>query len=281
MIGRSHKDTMFRFLFGTEENKANALELYNAINGSHYGNPDEIEITTLEDVVFIGMRNDVSFAFHSQMVFWEHQSTPNPNMPLRFLLYLSEVYSKRLNELGANVNGGKPIPIEAPRFVVFYNGLAKMPDKSETHLSDMFISGQGDIELTTTVFNINEGHNREIMGACKTLADYARLVSIIRSLRKSMSLGDAVEAAIEQCKREGVLVDYLDESSHSNIVQILNSDIWEYDMETLSEQVFESGYEDGYEQGKAEGAKAESGRITQALQELGVSSDIIAQAIPR
>ena len=114
---REYKDRVFRMLL--KEPKV-ALEVYNAMNGTSYDNPDELIITTLENAVYLGMKNDVSFILGTQLVLYEHQSTPNPNMPLRNLAYVACVYMAYV--FGDNLYGRKLIKIPEPRFVVFYNG---------------------------------------------------------------------------------------------------------------------------------------------------------------
>ena len=100
-IKRDYKDSVFRHLFGSAERKSSALELYNALAGTQHANPGEIEITTIDNFLFLGRRNDVSFLIGDEMVLLEHQSTHNPNMPLRGLQYFERVYSKHIavNEL--------------------------------------------------------------------------------------------------------------------------------------------------------------------------------------
>ena len=83
---REYKDSLFVYLFGNEKYKRFTLELYNAINGTHYTDEDEVEITTLEKVVYINVKNDVSFLISGKMNFYEHQSTYSANIPLRMLI---------------------------------------------------------------------------------------------------------------------------------------------------------------------------------------------------
>ena len=128
---REYKDRVFRMLL--KEPKV-ALEVYNAMNGTLYDNPDELIITTLENAVYLGMKNDVSFILGTQLVLYEHQSTPNPNMPLRNLAYVACVYMAYV--FGDNLYGRKLIKIPEPRFVVFYNGTDKMPEQSVLRLFD-------------------------------------------------------------------------------------------------------------------------------------------------
>ena len=84
---RNYKDTVFRKLFS---DRRNLLSLYNAINGTAYTDETKLEIVTLENAIYMGMRNDLSFLFHSGICLFEQQATRNPNMPLRCLFYISD-----------------------------------------------------------------------------------------------------------------------------------------------------------------------------------------------
>ena len=90
-VNRTFKSTLFIMLF---EDRKNLLELYNAITGKHYADPELLEINTLENAIYMSMKNDVSFLIDGRLSLYEHQSTKNPNLPLRFLLYISHLYSR-------------------------------------------------------------------------------------------------------------------------------------------------------------------------------------------
>ena len=174
---REYKDRVFRMLL--KEPKV-ALEVYNAMNGTSYDNPDELIITTLENAVYLGMKNDVSFILGTQLVLYEHQSTPNPNMPLRNLAYVACVYMAYV--FGDNLYGRKLIKIPEPRFVVFYNGTDKMPEQSVLRLSDAYErkSEELDLELRIRFININPGYNEEIVEKSPTLYQYVKFVDTVR-----------------------------------------------------------------------------------------------------
>lgn len=89
-----YKDRLFSFLFGSEENREWTLSLYNAVNGSSYTDPSMIQITTIKEVMYLGMHNDVSFLISNEMNLYEQQSTYNPNMPVRLLQYSGNLYEK-------------------------------------------------------------------------------------------------------------------------------------------------------------------------------------------
>ena len=97
-VNREYKDRLFRMIFGAEENKHYLLSLYNAINHTSYTKKEDIEITTLEDVIYVKMKNDVSFLLDSQLSLYEHQSSYNPNMPLRGMMYFSHLYLQILSK---------------------------------------------------------------------------------------------------------------------------------------------------------------------------------------
>jgi len=137
-INREYKDRLFRLIFADEKNKANTLALYNALNNSSYTNEDDLEITTIEDAIYLKMKNDLSFVIADTMNLYEQQSTHNPNMPLRGFLYFSNLYEKYLsqNELTLHVNSLVKIP--TPNYIVFYNGVSKRPAIEKLQLSDAF-----------------------------------------------------------------------------------------------------------------------------------------------
>lgn len=126
---RSHKDTVFRDLFGTQEHKANTLSLYNALSGKNYDDPDLLEFTTLDDVLYMSVKNDISFLIDDTMILWEHQSTHNPNMPLRGLTYFARLYTAWVERQDRSIYGHTLIELPTPRYFVFFVGEEDRPDK--------------------------------------------------------------------------------------------------------------------------------------------------------
>lgn len=114
---RNYKDTVFRMLFS---DKKNLLSLYNAVNSRDYTNPDDLEIVTLENAIYMGMKNDLAFIIDTNLYLYEHQSTYNPNMPLRDLFYISSEYQKMLDQKSLYSSSLQKIP--TPNFIEFYNG---------------------------------------------------------------------------------------------------------------------------------------------------------------
>ena len=207
---------------------------------------------TLENAIYMSMQNDLSFEIDSNLSLYEHQSTYNPNLPLRFLLYLSDLYEKMI--VGKNVYGIKIIQIPAPKFIVFYNGKEVRPEKEVIKLSDSYMT-QGEevsLELLVDVLNINIGHNKELLQACKTLGDYSEYVYRVREYAKEMSIEEAVDRAIDECIKEDILREFLER----NRAEAKAMSIYEYDQEEHIRLEREDAFEDGRKSGKAEGERS-------------------------
>ena len=250
-INRQYKDRLFRLIFADEKNKVHTLALYNALNNSSYTDEDELEITTLEDVIYIRMKNDLSFIIADQMNLYEQQSSHNPNMPLRGLLYFSGLYEKYLtkNELSLHVRSLVKVP--TPNYIVFYNGVDKRPAIEKLRLSDAFQipDERGEFEWTATVINLNHPENRNLLDRCKPLSDYTYLVSSIQANQKIMSIKDAVNQAIDACIKAGILADFL--TAHR--AEVLRMYLAEVNEEVLRKNLKEEGFEEGYSQGISQG----------------------------
>ena len=239
---RTYKATIFAMLF---EDKEHLLELYNAISGKHYTNPEMLEINTLENAIYMAMRNDISFLIDARLSLYEHQSTYSPNLPLRFLLYISALYSSMTRE--ANLYGTKPIELPPPRFVIFYNGKVEQPDRQILKLSDLYtIKEECSLELEAVMLNVNSGHNKELMEMSHTLWEYAEYTARVREYAEVMELEEAVERAIEECIQEGILKEFLEK----NRAEAKNMSIFEYDQEKHIKQEREEAWEEGRKEGK-------------------------------
>ena len=170
-VTREYKSRVFIMLF---HDRKRLLELYNAVSGKHYQNPEALQINTLDNAVYLSMKNDLSFLIDCRLSLYEHQSTYNPNMPLRFLFYVSDLYSSMI--VGKNMYGSKLIALPAPTFLVFYNGTQEEPDEKELRLSDSYEIKEDSpsLDLVVRMLNINAGHNDELMHSCKTLREAKR-----------------------------------------------------------------------------------------------------------
>ena len=242
-VNRTFKSTLFIMLF---EDKKNLLELYNAITGKHYADPELLEINTLENAIYMSMKNDVSFLIDGRLSLYEHQSTKNPNLPLRFLLYISHLYSRL--SVKENLYGETIVQIPAPEFLIFYNGKDKMPERQILKLSDMYSvqEGQPKLELEATLLNISGSNNQKLKEACRTLGEYAIYTDKIRAYTEEMELPEAVDRAMDECIREDVLREFL--MKHRAEARAMS--IFEYDQERHMQQEREAGIEKGRRHGE-------------------------------
>ena len=231
-VNDEYKDRVFKYLFGNPANREWTLALYNAVNGSSYENAEEIEYNTIEDAVYIGMRNDVSFIIVNELHLWEHQSTYNPNMPMRFLLYAAKLYEKYIADSDYYPYSSVLQPAPRPKCVCFYNGTGNQPERKILRLSEAF-GGEGDIEVLITMLNINYGKNKALMATCEPLSEYAWLVEAIRGNQRTMkNLEAAIDSAIEEMPDEFVIKRFL----LQNKAEVKGMFLTEYDQEKVLEQ---------------------------------------------
>ena len=211
VVNEEYKDRLFSFIFGQEKNKKWTLELYNAVNESNYLNPEEIQITTIQDVLYMGMHNDVSFMISDEMNLYEQQSTYNPNMPVRQLQYCGYLYEKYIKKNKLNKYGSTLLTLPVPRLVVFYNGTQDEPDEKLLRLSDSFPAGaDADIEVRVRMVNINFGRSKKLLKACKPLEEYSWFIAEIRSKCKTMEIEQAIDKAINDMPSDYVLKPFLE-----------------------------------------------------------------------
>ena len=267
LVNRNYKDTVFRMLFS---DRKNLLSLYNAVNSRDYTNPDDLEIVTLENAIYMGMKNDLAFIIDTNLYLYEHQSTYNPNMPLRDLFYISSEYQKMLDQKSLYSSSLQKIP--TPNFIEFYNGSDPVCDVFEHRLSSAFehLSGEPKLELIVTVLNINEGHNALLMEHCKTLREYAQYVAKVRKYTADMSLNEAVECAVDECIKENILADFL----RKNRAEVISMSIFEYDEEGIMDVLREEAREEARKQALTEGRdEATLNAIKNIMDSLHVSVD--------
>ena len=255
-LNRKYKDELFRRVF---HDKKDLLELYNAVNHTDYGDPDELEITTLGNVIYMSMKNDLSFIIGCIMNLYEHQSTFNPNMPVRGLLYFARLYEAYINKNKLDIYGRTLIRLPMPQYLVFYNGREDQPDEVELRLSDAFaLAGKAGVfvekqepvlECRVRMLNINLGHNQGLMQGCHRLWEYAVFVGEVnKNLDKGYPLERAVNRAIDDCICQDILKDILTQSRS----EVLNMLLTEFD----AKRHWQNTYEEGLRAGRAEGMKA-------------------------
>ena len=244
---RQYKDTVFRMFFSEKEN---LLSLYNAVTGNAYQNADDLKIVTLENAIYMGMKNDLAFMLETNIYLYECQSTINPNIPLRDLIYIGIEYQQFVSD--KSLYSSKLQKIPAPKFMVFYNGTDAVDDWVELRLSEAYehLAGEPDLELKVLMLNVNEGHNKDLMEQCQTLKEYAIYVARVRKYASELNLNDAVERAITECIKEGILVEFLRKNrSEVKMVSILEYDK-EWEEKKLRKAEYEAGKSDGIEIGR-------------------------------
>lgn len=245
---RLYKDRVFKFIFGNPENKEWTLSLYNAVNGSNYSNPDDIQFNTIEDAVYMSMKNDVSFIILDEMNLWEHQSSFNPNMPMRFLTYGTQLYEKYTATSGYYKFSRKLQRLPKPHCICFYNGTKEQPEQQVLKLSDAF-GGEGDIEVKVKMLNVNYGKNRALMETCQPLREYAWLVDRVREHQRVMqNLEAAVDASIDEMP-DSFVIRTLIEAHRAGVKKMF---LTEYDEEKMKEQERKEAFADGVDAGVAE-----------------------------
>ena len=237
-VYRSYKDRLFRMVF---REKKELLGLYNAVNGTSYTDPEALTVVTLENAIYMNMKNDLAVVMDFYMNLYEHQSTYNPNIPLRNLHYVARELRSWSN--GRTIYGRQLVKIPTPRFFVFYNGRDMQPERQVLKLSDAFINPEEDpaLELKVVMLNINLGRNKELMEQCHTLLEYAQFVDRLRTCEKSMGREEAVKHTVDTCIREGILRDFLLKYREEAIEMC----IFEYDEEETLRQLGQQSYEEG------------------------------------
>lgn len=276
---REHKSSLFCKAF---EEKKYLLELYNSVNETNYQNVDDLEVNTLENVVYITMKNDLSFLIDCNMNLYEHQSTVNPNMPLRGLLYLAQLYNKYIAKHNLNLFSSSIQKIPVPQYIVFYNGTKEQPDEQILLLSDLFQKQhnrqyvEGCLECQARMLNINYGKNRELLEKCRRLEEYAIFVAKVRQyvaedIEKRES---AITRAIDECIAEGILADILIEQK---------AEVLELVLTTFNRELYEQGLrEDAAREAAEEATKKANEKANEKIasleaqaQQLGTENKVL------
>lgn len=281
LLHRNVKDRLFRFLF--EKDREALLELYNALNGTSYTDPSQLEIVTIESAVYLVMKNDLAYILSGTLTMYEHQSTYSPNLPVRFLIYLAQEYQIVIERAEKSLYGSSRISLPTPQCVVFYNGTKKMPDEQVLKLSDAFENQKvkADVELTVRMLNINHGHNELLMKKCRTLDEYSRLADATRNyMAVEADMQTALNKAVDYCIENGILKEFL----LKNRAEVLGMLLEEFDAEKYERTIRNEGIEEGIERGKKEGIKEGEEKVNRLgilLTEAGRSSDFLASLSDR
>ncbi len=242
-VATTHKDRVFKIVF---HDKESLLSLYNALANTTYTDVSLLEVNTLEDAVYISMKNDLSFLLDGRMNLFEHQSTLNPNMPLRGLYYISDLYKQRYS--GKMLYTSKLFKIPTPQFIVFYNGVEPIDDRIDLKLSDAYTypTDTPDVEVIAHVFNINVGHNEALLEKCQKLSEYAEFNHRVReNISLGMSKQEAIGDAVDSCIKDNILREIL----RKERAKIMGCILAEFDEVEYAQMLREEGFEDGYEEG--------------------------------
>lgn len=268
---RQYKDNVFCLLY---RDKNNLLDLYNGLNDTNYTNVDDLTVTTLKGGVYMKYKNDASFVFGQDLYMFEQQSSRNPNMPLRFLHYLSDVYRQMYTN--SDLHRSTMLKIPVPHFVTFYNGKQPLEAESILRLSDMYEKNIDcpELELMVRVININTDNNAgnksrtfnsnindnsvsnsnihtyssEFLSKCETLKDYMIFVNKVRVKTdvEKIDIRTAVTEAVDECIAENVLSEFF----RNHREEVITVSIYEYDEEGHLEIVKEEGRQLGIAEGK-------------------------------
>lgn len=272
---RTYKDSVFRMLFNDKEK---LIELYNALFGTTYGPETPLDFTTIEEVLFKTMKNDIAFTIDGTfIVLIEHQSTLNENLAIRDLIYFATMIQRMVSNRDFYREAAIKIP--RPRFIVLYNGTKEMPDFWTINLSDNFMGEDEETSLQLTVeeYNINNGRNPKVLQRCRTLKEYSQFVSTVRERAEKEPLTDLVmKEILEQCIAENILAEFLKKYG-TEVISMLFEQLTEEEAREISKQDgFEIGRKEGRAEGKAEGrAEGKIEVLFDLLGELGeISQDL-------
>lgn len=245
---RTYKDSLFRSIF---KDKKRLSRLYKALSGNEIS-PKDITINTLKGVFMNDVKNDISFLVGNRLVILlEHQSTWNPNMPLRFLWYLSKLYRLYVNK--DMIYHAELLKIPTPEFYILYNGTMDIPSIQELRLSDAFEIPGNAMELTAKCYNINYKKDREVLDACYELKAYSTFIAIVRDCqKKGLSLFQSIKEAIAYCETHDLMGEYF--RIHESEVYDMVSFKW--DEKRAREIAAEEAKKAGREEGRAEGTKS-------------------------
>lgn len=270
-VSRTYKDSVFVDLFYEDESaEQNEIALYNALHDEPLPEGTEIQKIRVEDVIYMNFKNDISFGVGGKLlVFGEHQSTINENMPLRSLLYVGRAYEQLVPAKKRYKKNRVLLP--KPEFYTFYNGEEKWTKEKVMRLSDAYLESDGEpmLDLKVKVININPNEHHEILQKCPILNEYSQFVDIVRKHQKNGEK-NAFQNAVAECIEQGILADYLLRKG-SEAVNML---IAEYDYDLDIQVQREEAMEEGIIQGKIDA-------ILELLEELGTVSDELKSQISK
>ena len=265
---RSHKDSLFVDYFSKDRDwKQHFLSLYNALHGTNLQVADTtLERVNIDQVLYKSYYNDIAVLVDGQFILMiEHQSTVNPNMPLRLLEYIARIYG---NIVDSRAKFSRHlVPLARPEFIVFYTGNQKLPPESYLYLSDSFPNQPPNADLTlelkVKVCTIRSEHPSPVVHSCPDLEQYVQFLELVEEA-KAADRTEPLKWAIQEAVHRNILRDYL-ERKGGEILSILMT---EYDYATDMAVQKEEAYEDGLFAGREEGISIglERGAYQKALE---------------
>ena len=246
--GRQYQDTVFRMYFNDAER---LRELAGALHGRVYAPSEPVEIVTLEGTFLSQVKNDISFLLAGRhLVFIEHQSTPNENMPLRCLYYVCEQFRRKIDAKLLYQNRKVALPV--PEFHVFYTGAKELPEEFDMRFSDTY-RHEGDekvyLELLVTVHNVVYHAQKALLMKSRALHDYSCFIGEIKTnVAAGMPLPNAIRAAMRTCIERDIMRTFLEEHARE-VVDMVD---FEWNQEMFEAAKFEEGLEQGRNEGKVE-----------------------------
>ena len=207
--------------------------------------------------MYLTKKNDLAFLLSDTLNMYEHQSTINPNLPVRFFIYLAEEFQKILDRQQKSEYGRNLIKLPVPKCVAFYNGAEDMGEEEKIiKLSDAFTGSkvlESDAELTVRVININAGFSEELKKKCKMLSEYSEFVQIVYEyLDIYHDRNEAINGAIDYCIENGILAEILKD----NRAEVLGMFVKRFDEKKYENTLREEGREEGRESGLKEGRES-------------------------
>ena len=300
ILRRNTRDRLFRFIFGSEKRKKWTLSLYNAIYNTDYTDEDELTLTTINDGIYMSLKNDLSFLYADTMTLIEHQSLPSSNITIRMLFYMAQIYSNYLkdtNQIKKLYNMAK-VTIPTPNFVVFYNGSKDIDEKVTFRLSDSYkVKGEVKAELIVEMFNINSGKNAALFEKSSYLRDYAQFIAGLQRRigsdynKDRNEVKEAVRGAIEELPESSELRDLLikcceevsgmifDEITLQDIIEARAEEAAEMAAAEAAAKATEAGLAKGMEQGMAQGL-AEGRAEGRAEERQLVAKAMLSDSVP-
>ena len=274
---REIKNSVFVDLFYEDESaEANEIALFNAIHDEPLPEGTKIRKFRVDNTIYMNFQNDISFdAGGKVIVFGEHQSAVNENMPLRSLLYIGRAYERLVPPRSRYKK--KIVFLPTPEFYTFYNGKEKWEKEKELRLSDAYIvkDGEPSLELKVKVINIRPEEHHEILEKCQVLKEYSQFMEIVQNCQISGE-EEPYKKAIKECIEKGILADYLMRKGSEVVNMLLDEYDYETDIEVQREEAREEGRKQGEEEGRKQGTLQKTCALIQKKLEKGKTISEIA-----